>query len=85
MPRSSRRQPLAATLTARGQQLNIGADANGSQLFNGTLDDVRIYPRVLTQADIHADMLTPLGGVSGSDLTPPTVAHLVPGEQRPGQ
>ena len=67
-------QPLAATLTARGQRLNIGADGNGSQLFHGTLDDVRIYPRVLTQADINADMLTPLGGVSGSDVTPPTVA-----------
>ena len=54
--------------------MNIGADANGSQLFNGTLDDVRVYGRGLTQAEIQADMNTPLGGVGGPDPNPPTVA-----------
>jgi glucose/arabinose dehydrogenase len=67
-------RPLAANITARGNPLNIGADANAAQLFNGTLDDVRVYGRVLTQAEIQADMNTPLGGVGGSDPTPPTVA-----------
>ena len=68
-------QPLVATITARGNQLNIGADANGNQIFNGNLDDIRIYSRVLTQADIQTDMNTPLGGGTGSA---PTVSITFP-------
>gem|GEM_PF-698801 len=71
-------QPLSASITARGNQMRIGADANGTQIFNGTMDDVRVYARVLTQLDIQVDMDTPLGGPSGSDTTPPTVSITFP-------
>lgn len=64
-------QPFVASLTARSNPMFIGADANNAQIFNGALDDIRIYGRFLTQAEVQTDMNTPLGGPSGSN--PPTV------------
>ncbi|MBF8295227.1 MAG: hypothetical protein HW389_1772, partial [Bacteroidetes bacterium] len=43
--------------------VNIGkrtADAWGSYYFNGIIDEVRVYNRALTQAEIQSDMNTPL-------------------------
>ena len=40
--------------------VNIGRRPTGSFNFNGRLDDVRIYGRALTQAEIQADMNTPV-------------------------
>lgn len=34
----------------------------GDPLFDGMLDDVRIYSRALSQAEVQADMNTPVGG-----------------------
>ena len=48
-------------------RINIGADASPAQFYKGLLDDLRIYSRVLTQAQIQADMTTPVGGaIAGS-------------------
>ena len=55
-------QALSATITARGNPMNIGADASPAQFNKGMLDDLRIYSRVLTQAQVQADMTTPVGG-----------------------
>ena len=63
------RTPLPTSTSA-------GARAAGYN-FNGRLDDVRIYSRALTQAEIQADMNTPMAGGSG-DPTPPTVAITSP-------
>ena len=52
--------------------VNIGRRASGAFLFNGTIDDVRIYNRALSPAEILVDMTTPLAGSAG-DTTPPTV------------
>jgi chitodextrinase len=41
--------------------VNIGRRGNGFY-FNGAIDEVRIYNRVLSQAEIQNDMNTPLGG-----------------------
>src|SRR5262245_11874324 len=53
-------QTLSASITARGNAMNIGADANVAQFNKGLLDDLRIYSRVLTQAQIQADMASPV-------------------------
>jgi chitodextrinase len=53
-------QALSASITARGNAMNIGADANAAQFNKGLLDDLRIYSRVLTQAQIQADMASPV-------------------------
>lgn len=55
-------QALSASITARGNAMNIGADASGKQFQKGLLDDLRIYSRVLTQAQIQSDMTIAVGG-----------------------
>ena len=55
-------QALSATITARGNPMNIGADASTAQFYKGMLDDLRIYNRVLTPAQVQSDMTTPVGG-----------------------
>ena len=53
-------QGLVASITARTNPLRIGADASTSQFYKGLLDDVRIYTRTQSAADIQADMNTGL-------------------------
>ena len=55
-------QALSASITARGNTLYIGSDSRPSQFAKGLLDELRIYNRALTQAEIQADMTTPIGG-----------------------
>ena len=68
-------QALSATITARGNPINIGADASPAQFNKGMLDDLRIYNSVLTQAQIQADMVAPVGNTTPPppDTTPPSV------------
>ena len=47
---------LAATLTARSGSLRLGADINTQQFFKGSLDEVRVYNRALSAAEIQTDM-----------------------------
>jgi hypothetical protein len=51
---------LSGALVARGQPLYLGADTTHAQQFIGLLDDLRIYDRVLTPAEIAVDMMTPV-------------------------
>src|SRR5262249_35191649 len=57
---------VAATgsLQARGQTLQLGADQNLGQPFAGKIDELRIYNRTLSQAEIQTDMNTPVGGAT---------------------
>ncbi len=55
----------------------IGRRAGGGYLFNGRIDDVRIYNRALTAAEIQADMAQGLGTQPG-DTTAPTVSITTP-------
>ena len=66
-------QPLPASITARGNAMNVGADAQPGEYYSGTLDDLRIYNRALSQNEVQSDMNTPLTGGGSSDPTPPTI------------
>ncbi len=74
--------PFEGTVTSSQQNsslaVNIGRRASGGFLHNGRIDDVRIYNTALTQAQIQADMVTPVAGGQGADHTPPTVAITSP-------
>jgi glucose/arabinose dehydrogenase len=54
-------QALSATITARGNPMRVGADASTTQFYKGALDDLRIYNRALTPAQVQSDMTTPVG------------------------
>jgi glucose/arabinose dehydrogenase/chitodextrinase len=58
------------------QNVTIGR-RTGGYYFQGMLDEIRIYNRALTQAEIQADMDTPIVP-SATDPTPPTVAITSP-------
>jgi chitodextrinase len=51
---------------------NIGRRTGGFNI-KGTVDDVRVYGRALTAAEIQADMATPVSTGGSVDITPPTV------------
>ena len=56
--------PLRGTIPS--SQLNSPVNVNigrrsGGLYFNGIIDEMRVYNRALSQAEIHADMVTPIG------------------------
>jgi hypothetical protein len=62
--------PLAPT----GGTLEIGANSYG-EYFQGRIDEVRIYNRALTGAEIQADMATAVGGTPAPN-TAPTISSI---------
>jgi len=48
--------------------LKIGGNSIWSEWFKGTIDEVRVFSRALTAAEVQSDMNTPIS----SDTTPPT-------------
>ena len=51
---------IAASMVQRDTPLRLGADAQPGQYLRGSIDDVRLYNRTLTQTEVQADMNTPL-------------------------
>ena len=61
---------VPAALVNSPQNVNIGRRPAG-YYFQGIIDEVRIYNRALSAAEVATDMNTPVGS-QGSDTTPPT-------------
>jgi chitodextrinase len=64
----------AGTFTPLSQGNYIGWSGAPGEYWNGRIDEVRMYNRVLTQTEIQNDMNTPLA----SDTVPPTVSLTSP-------
>jgi hypothetical protein len=60
--------PDVSSLQPRGNSLRLGVDGAYQQFYNGTLDDLRIYSRALTQAEVQSTMQNPVG--SGAVAVP---------------
>ena len=74
---SSLGAPGAVMSTAN--PLSIGGNSVwNNEWFAGRLDEIRIYNRALTPAQIQTDMKTPVGGTPNPDTTPPTVKMTAP-------
>jgi hypothetical protein len=54
--------------------LRIGGDSVWGEYFNGLVDEVRVYNRALSTAEIQADMYTPISPpmLTGLSVAPPT-------------
>ena len=69
---------LAETLAVAGPMaissglLRIGGNTVWDEWFEGSIDEVRVYDRALTGAQIRADMADPVGAAA-PDTAPPTV------------
>ncbi|HEY9226531.1 MAG TPA: LamG-like jellyroll fold domain-containing protein, partial [Gemmatimonadaceae bacterium] len=66
--------PIATSTGA----LRIGGNGVWGEYFSGRIDDVRIYSRALTAAELQTDMITPVGGTPAPDVVAPTVAISAP-------
>ena len=51
---------VSGGITASGNPLQIGGDSIYGQYFQGTIDEVRVYNRALSQTEIQADMNVPV-------------------------
>src|SRR5262245_34643285 len=60
---------LVGSIATSTGALRIGGNTIWPEWFSGLIDEVRIYNRALTQAQVQADMNTPLGNV---DSQPPS-------------
>ena len=49
--------------------LKLGRHAASAAFFRGTVDEVRVYNRALSEAEIQSDMITPVAPASGPGIT----------------
>ena len=57
--------PYTGAIATSANPLQIGGDSIYGQYFQGLIDEVRVYNRALTPAEIQTDMNTAIGGGSG--------------------
>jgi hypothetical protein len=71
---------IAGSLTPSTGPLRIGGNAVWTgEFFDGRIDDLRVYDRALTAAQVQSDRDTPVGGTAPpGDTTPPSVAVTAP-------
>ncbi|HEY3181372.1 MAG TPA: LamG-like jellyroll fold domain-containing protein [Gaiellaceae bacterium] len=62
-------QAASGTLAQSADPLRIGGDVTWAEWFQGRIDDVRVYSRALTAAELQTDMATP---VVASSPPPPS-------------
>jgi hypothetical protein len=66
------------SIPTSGGALSLGGDAASGQHFSGRIDEVRIYDRALSPAEIQADMALPIVTAVGADGSPaPRASALV--------
>ena len=73
VPHRLDRDATGTRLIDSNNDLIVGNNAAGDQTFDGLIDEARIYNRALTQAEIQADMNTPI-------TPPPAVDPAVVGQ-----
>jgi hypothetical protein len=71
-------QARTGTIQTTTNPLWIGGNNPYGEYFQGRIDEVRVYNRALTQAEIQTDMNTPIGNTPPGDTTPPSVAINAP-------
>jgi chitodextrinase len=65
-------QAKTGLLTTSTNMLQIGGDSIFGQYFQGTIDEIRVYDGAIAQADIAADMATPIDTSGTTDTQPPS-------------
>ena len=65
-------QAASGSIISSTSPLRVGGNSLWGEYFSGLIDEVRIYSRVLTAAEIQTDMTTPVGAPPLPDTTPPT-------------
>ena len=64
--------PLTGSIATSSSPLRIGGNAIWDEWFAGEIDNLRIYDRALTQADVQKDMTTAVTESASADTSAPT-------------
>jgi hypothetical protein len=64
------RREVTGSMRTSGGPLTFGGDALFGQYFAGRIDEVRLYGRALSAAEIQDDMATPVVGVESPNPSP---------------
>jgi methionine-rich copper-binding protein CopC len=73
---------VSGNIVTSNGALRLGGNSIWGEYFTGLMDDVRIYNRPLSEAELHTDMSTPVGGLietvapSGSLTAPANGSNL---------
>jgi hypothetical protein len=74
-------RPAPGSIQISGSPLHIGASTLLREFFRGEIDEVRVYNRALTAAEIAVDRTTPIGLTPPEqDVTPPVVSLTAPAD-----
>ena len=73
-----RANAAAGAITTSTGALHIGGNAIWAEFFTGLVDEVRVYNRALTGAEIQADMTTAIAAGAPSDTTAPAILSVAP-------
>jgi hypothetical protein len=71
-------QAATGPITTSTGPLRIGGNGVWGEYFSGLIDEVRVYSRALSVAEIQSDMATPLAPGT-TDTIPPAVTSALPG------
>ena len=75
-------QPVTGAMLDTAGPLRIGGNAVWPEWFAGAIDELRVYDRALTAAELQIDMRTPVAPPPAADTQPPTDrTGLVVGDQ----
>ena len=74
---------MSGSLVASTSPLRIGGNSIWGEYFSGLIDDVRVYDRTLSDAEILTDMNTPVA-LAGPDTAPPSVISNSPDNNASG-
>ena len=61
---------ISGSIATSNGTLRIGGNSMWGEFFQGRIDEIRIYNRALTQAEIQTDMNTPIGGAPPDTTAP---------------
>ena len=67
-------RPMQARLKVSGRELRIGGNAVWGEFFSGLIDEVRVYSRALSAAEIERDRNTPVPDAAPSSARRPAGA-----------
>ena len=67
-------RPQSGAIQTSTSPVRFGGSGVSGEFFRGFIDEVRIYNRALTQAEIQTDMNTPIGGPPPA-TTPPVISN----------
>jgi hypothetical protein len=68
---------VSGSIVTSANPLNVGGNSVWGEYFSGLIDEVRVYSRALTAAEVQTDMSSPIGGTTTSAPKAPTNVRIV--------